>query len=77
MCIRDSVKSEMSEDSVKRKVTAADINEFLVMNGHKNLICMTTSLTIDNCHDRGLEKTWIFKISASRKTTKTKTTKEK
>ena len=72
-----NVKSEMSEDSVKRKVTAADINEFIIINGHKNLICMTTSLTIDNCHDRGLEKTWIFKTSVSRKRTKTKTTNEK
>ena len=70
--------SEINEDTVKRKVTAADIGEFLLKNGHKNLICMTTSFTIDNCHDRGLEKTWIFKISTPvRKKTKSKITNEK
>tara|TARA_R100000995_G_scaffold24745_1_gene10653 strand:+ start:439 stop:756 length:318 start_codon:yes stop_codon:yes gene_type:complete len=73
-----NVQSEISEDSIKRKVTAADISEFLLNSGHKNLVCMTTSFTIDNCHDRGLEKTWIFKVSApARKKTKSKITNEK
>ena len=71
-----NILSEIDDDSVKRKVTASDIGEYLIKKGHKNLICTTTSYTIDNCHLRGLEKTWIFKISTtSRK--KIKTTNEK
>jgi len=64
--------SEVNDDSIKRKVTSADIGKYLIKKGHKNLTCTTTSYTIDNCHPRGLEKTWIFKVSTqSRKRTKT------
>tara|TARA_R100000005_G_C4887679_1_gene136116 strand:- start:312 stop:632 length:321 start_codon:yes stop_codon:yes gene_type:complete len=74
-----NLRSEINEESVKRKVTSDDIGRYLLEKGHKNLICLTRAFTIDNCHDRGLEKTWTFESSkpAPRKTTKTKTTKEK
>ena len=74
-----NLRSEVTEESIKRKVTSDDIGRFLLKKGHKNLTCLTNAFTIDNCHDRGLEKTWTFESSkpAPRKTTKTKTTKEK
>jgi hypothetical protein len=71
-----NVISEMDEDSVKRKVTSTDIEKFLIDRGHKNLTCLTKSLGIDNCHPRGLERTWIFEISKPARK-KTKTTNEK
>jgi hypothetical protein len=71
-----NVISEMDEDSVKRKVTSTDIEKFLIDRGHKNLTCLTKSFGIDNCHPRGLERTWIFEISKPARK-KTKTTNEK
>ena len=53
-----------------------DIEKFLIDRGHKNLTCLTKSLGIDNCHPRGLERTWIFKISKPARK-RTKTTNEK
>ena len=50
------------------------------VKGYKNLTCLTKAFTIDNCHTRGLEKTWIFNLgikSPPRKRTKKKTTNEK
>jgi hypothetical protein len=74
-----NLRSEITEESIKRKVTSDDIGRFLLKKGHKDLACLTSAFTIDNCHDRGLEKTWIFKSSKSapRKRTKTKSTNEK
>jgi len=73
-----NVISEMDAYSVKRKVTAGDIEKFLIDLGHKNLTCLTKSYGIDNCNPRGLERTWIFQVSKpARKRTKTITTNEK
>ncbi len=74
-----NLRSEISEESIKRKVTSDDIGRYLLKKGHKGLTCLTNAFTIDNCHDRGLEKTWIFEFSkpAPRKKTKTKSTNEK
>ena len=73
-----NIISEMDEDSVKRKVKSSDVVLFLETKGYKNLTCLTKAFTIDNCHARGLEKTWIFeKTTSPLKRTKTKTTNEK
>jgi hypothetical protein len=75
-----NIHSEVSEESQKRKVKSSDVALFLEVKGYKNLTCLTKALTIDNCHARGLEKTWIFNLgikSPPRKRTKKKTTNEK
>ena len=74
-----NLRSEITEESVKRKVTSDDIGRFLLKKGHKNLTCLTNAFTIDNCHDRGLEKTWTFEFSKStpRKKARSKSINEK
>jgi hypothetical protein len=74
-----NLRSDINEESIKRKVTSDDIGRFLLKKGYKDLNCLTNAFTIDNCHDRGLERTWIFESSkpAPHKRTKTKTTNEK
>ena len=72
-----NIISEIDDYSVKRSVRAIDIEKYLIDMGHKNLTCLTKHYSIDNCHPRGLERTWIFEISKPPRKRKTKTTNEK